>query len=366
MRKLSGVCAVVVAVLCCVSAVNAEVVGLTEGNAQLKSAGPLAFGPEGTLLVGDTKAAAVFAIATGDTKGSPAKAEYNMQALNEKVADALSAGPRDIQINDLVVNPSSGNLYLSVTNQDAPALVVVNTNGQVSELSLKNVKFAKAVLPNAPEDKVSGEGRRKRNYRGESITDIAYVDGQILVSGRSASEAPSTIRLLSFPPQEADQGASLEIFHGAHGRSENSSVPQTFVPFIIDGEQNVLTAHTCTPLVKVPLSSIAPGKMVKGTTVAELGNRNRPLDMITYKKDGKDFLLLSNSSRGVMKISTENIDTQTPIEERVSGGGAAGQPYETIKELTGVVQLDRLNEGNAVVLVQTDSGALNLKTVKLP
>ena len=42
-----------------------------------------------------------------------------------------------------------------------------------------------------------------------------------------------------------------------------------------------------------------------GTTIAELGNRNRPLDMIVYKKDGKEFLLMSNNSRGVMKIPTD-------------------------------------------------------------
>ena len=39
--------------------------GLTLGNPKLKSAGPLAFGPDGILLVGDTKAATVFAIDTG-------------------------------------------------------------------------------------------------------------------------------------------------------------------------------------------------------------------------------------------------------------------------------------------------------------
>ncbi len=49
---------------------------------------------------------------------------------------------------------------------------------------------------------------------------------------------------------------------------------------------------------------------MKGTTVAELGNRNRPLDMIAYKKDGKDFLLLTNSARGVMKVSTDDLERE--------------------------------------------------------
>jgi len=363
MQRLNVVAMVLL--LAFASSAVADVTGLNQGNADLKSAGPLAFGPEGVLLVGDTEAAAVFAIATGDTRGDAAKADYNLKNLDKKIAEATGAAKGTVSINDLAVNPLSGNLYLSGAKDGSPALFVVEVNGQIRELSLKNAKFAKAVLPNPPENKVTGEGRRRRNYRSESITDLAYLDGQILVSGRSASNAPSTVRLLSFPPQEADPGASLEIFHGAHGKVENYSVPRTFVPFIIDGEQHVLTAHTCTPLVKVPLSSIAPGKSVKGTTVAELGNRNRPLDMISYKKDGKSFLLLSNSSRGVMKISTENIAEREPIQQRVERGGVAGQPYETIEDLTGVVQLDRLNEGNAVVLIESDSG-FDLKTIQLP
>ena len=53
------------------------------------------------------------------------------------------------------------------------------------------------------------------------------------------------------------------------------------------------------------------------------------------------------------------------ITSRVSGGGVAGQSYETVKALDGTVQLDKLNEGHAVVLVQNGSKA-DLKTVDLP
>ena len=102
-----------------------------------------------------------------------------------------------------------------------------------------------------------------------------------------------------------------------------------------------------------------------GTTVAELGNGNRPLDMIVYEKGGKKFLLLSNSRRGVMKISTEKLDRKEGITKPVARGEKAGQTYETIESLKGVVQLDRLNKENAVVLVKTETGT-NLKTVPLP
>ena len=108
------------------------------------------------------------------------------------------------------------------------------------------------------------------------------------------------------------------------------------------------------------------GEKTRGTTVAELGNRNKPLDMIVYKKEGKDFLLMSNSARGVMKISTDGITKNAGLTEPVKDGNTAGQKFETIKELEGVVQLDRLNEDHAVVIVQAAGGSQDLRTVALP
>ena len=43
--------------------------------------------------------------------------------------------------------------------------------------------------------------------------------------------------------------------------------------------------------------------------------------MIVYKKNGKEYLLMANSSRGVMKITTEKLGNYKGITEKVSGGG---------------------------------------------
>lgn len=339
--------------------------GLKKGTPDLKSAGPLAFGPDGILLVGDTKSAAIFAIETGDVSGEPAKANINIDGLEAKIANAMGASASDVSINDLAVNSISGNVYLSLSIAGKPSLARVDGVGKISAVSLENVGFGKVQLPDAPEDKVSGEGRRARNRRDESITDLAFVDGKVLVSGLTKSEAPSSVREVPFPFTAADPGTSVEIYHGAHGRVEDYAAVRAFVPFNIGGEPNLLMGFTCTPLVKLPLKSLSPGEKVRGTTVAELGNRNRPLDMIVYEKGGTSWLLMANSARGVMKISTQDIDTNQGITERVGGGGTAGQTYETIKELDGTVQLDRLSKDNAIVLVQQDN-SYNLRTVPLP
>ena len=127
-----------------------------------------------------------------------------------------------------------------------------------------------------------------------------------------------------------------------------------------------MAAYTCTPLVTFPLADLRPGAKVRGKTVAELGNRNTPLDMIAYEKDGKKYLLVANTSRGVMKISLENIDKSESIEERVANGGVAGLPYETIEGLEGVEQLDSLGDSHAVIATRRASGEIDVRVIDLP
>jgi hypothetical protein len=267
-------------------------------------------------------------------------------------------------INDLAVNPASGNVFLSLSRgrgpEAKPAILKVDGTGKLSEVNLAKVKFAKATLPNAPAP--GGEGRQNR--RQESITDLQYVDGRVFVAGLSNEEFASKLRSIPFPFAEADKGTSVEIYHGAHGKFETASPVRTFTAYKIGQETNLLAAYTCTPLVKFPVSELKPGQKLKGTTIAELGNRNRPLDMIVYKKGGKDYILLANSSRGMMKITTDNIDKIKGIEERIAG--TAGLTYETLADLKGVEHLDRLNDENAVLLTKNDAGAMSLKTVALP
>ena len=86
--------------------------------------------------------------------------------------------------------------------------------------------------------------------------------------------------------------------------------------------------------------------------------------MIVYQSGGRDFVLMANSSRGVMKISTENIAREQGITEKI--GDKAGQTYETLEALKGVVQLDRLNKSSAIVLMGAEGGPLNLQTIPLP
>ena len=88
--------------------------------------------------------------------------------------------------------------------------------------------------------------------------------------------------------------------------------------------------------------------------------------MIVYETGGETWLLMANSARGVMKISTKDIGRSEGITAPVGGGGVAGQQYQTIEELKGVVQLDRLNDSQAIIVVQHEGGAQDLATIDLP
>src|SRR3954471_21488651 len=84
--------------------------GMKEGKLELKSAGPIAFGPEGILFIADTKAAAIAAVATGDTKTVAASKLTKVEGINQKIAGLLGTAADQILIDDLAVNPISRNV----------------------------------------------------------------------------------------------------------------------------------------------------------------------------------------------------------------------------------------------------------------
>jgi len=359
MRPLTLVTALAGLALAAVAAPAAETdFGLKPGTVELKSAGPLAFGPNGILLIGDPQGAAVYAVDTGDRTMTAGPA-YKMAKVEDRIAGALGTAGTDVAIADVAVNPASGLVYFSVGRgrgpQATPVLLKLNHQGEFSEVPLKDVKCAKASLPN-PSTKV-----RKP---ADVLTGLAYVDGKVYVAAMSNEEFSSQFRVIPFPFDGEAKGASVEIFHGSHGRIETNSPIRSFTPYEIAGSAHLLASYTCTPLVKIPISELKPGAKVKGTTVAELGNRNTPLDMVVYNKGGKDYLLMINDNRGVMKIDLSQIGTIDGINARVRD--KAGLPYETVSGMAGVVQMSKLDGGHAVILTKANGGSYNLDTVELP
>ncbi|MGC4054712.1 MAG: hypothetical protein QM757_38175 [Paludibaculum sp.] len=234
-----------------------------------------------------------------------------------------------------------------------PVIIRAEPGGKLSEVSLANVKHMSVALLDQPQ---------KPRERMETITQLKYVDGKVLVAGLSNEEFSSTLRSIPFPFEASGKGTGIEIYHGSHGRFETQAPVRTFVPYEINGEKAILAAYTCTPLVRIPVSELKSGSKVKGTTIAELGNRNKPIDMIVYARDGKHFILMANSSRGVMKLTADHLESYKPITAQTE---VAGVPYETVASLTGVRHLDKYDNATALVLVG-EGASLDLRTVPLP
>jgi hypothetical protein len=350
---------------------------LKVGKLQLKSAGALAFGPDGVLFVGDSLGGSVAAIDTNDHTARKGAASINVDGLDAKIAAMVGVPADQIVVNDMKVNPLSKNVYLSVSRgkgPDAqPLIVKVDTTGAVSNVSLDDVKFAQVSLVDAP---VSNPAARQ-DPRTTTITDMNYVSGNLLVAGMSNEEWNSALRSIPVPFRNAEPGATLQIWHDSHGRYETQSPVRTFVPYTIAGQPYVLAAYTCTPLVRIPVSDLKAGAKVKGQTIADLGAGNQPLDMVPYKKDGKDYILVANTAFGLLKVQADHLETYPIIDSPTKNPGTAGMPFEKITSVTNVKQLAQIDSLNAVVLTATSGpgpayapgppvGPMSLKTIALP
>jgi len=330
----------------------------------LTSIGPLTFGADGTLFAADNQAAAVFALDLGAQASGAVPGTKTIDNIDQKIAAMLGTGAGDISITDLVVHPRSHNTFVSVMRGQgsgaAPALLRVDGAGTIDVISMQSMKFSKLELPNAP----TANPTDRRNARSSAITDMAFSDGKLWIAGLSSEEFSSKLRAVPYPFNAIDRGTSVEIFHGNHGQLETRSPVYTFLPYTLNNQPHLIAGYLCTPLVKFPIASLKPGDKVRGTTIAELGAGNRPLDMILYKKNGRDFLLMSNNSRGVMKIATDGFASASAITSPVSAE-TAGVPYETITSMRGVEQLDLLDAQNSIVIARAGA-ALNLQIVPLP
>lgn len=355
----------------------------------LEYLGPMTFGPDGVLFAADSQDVFVYALDLGAHLAGGEPGAASVPAIDEQIAALLGTDPASVMVTDLAVHPGTRNAFISVMRgkgeDAAPVLLRVDGAGEITVVPLDEVSYSRVRLPNPPDEVTplvlqGGRSLPIPNYPSnqaadyplalfgvQTITDLAYRDGRLYVAGLSNEEFASKLRSIAYPFTDVDAGTSVEIWHAPHDQFETRSPVYTFVPYDIDEEPHLIASYLCTPLVKFPVSSLEPGQDVRGVTIAEFGNGNRPLDMIVYEKDGEDFLLMSNNRRGVMKIPTAGFGDADPLTGVVPDGETAGVPFETIAALAGVEQLDLLDDAHALVLArQSEQGPLNLDAVALP
>ena len=344
--------------------------GLEMGTPAIKSVGPLAFGPEGILFVGDNRGASIFAIDLGDTGVTNTQNKINFENLDISLAAYLGCSRDDLFIRDIAVHPSSQNVYLAVMRGSGeaavPVLIRVGTDGEISEVSLENVPFSQSLIKDAASEDDSRLVSREK-LRTVTVTDMAYVDGLLIVAGTSNEEFSSTLRRIPFPFNGNVQTNSIEIYHVSHGQYETAAPIRTFVPY--DHNTCLLASYTCTPVVHFSLNDPESGTQLKGRTVAELGAHNRPLDIVSYVQDGEEYLLISNANHPLTKIACKDIDRQgsltvpdRSLDEQRDGpkSPTVGVPRQELPH-PGVRRLANMN-GSHVLMMHEDDAGVHLRS----
>ena len=297
---------------------------LVKGKPEIRSMSALAFGPEGVLFVGDSRAGAVFAIDLGDKTPREVDKPDEVQDVEGKLAALLGATPADVLVHDMAVNPLSKNVYLAVSRgraqlasewqlpndvADATVLVKIDAEQRFSVVDLSSVAHARVDLPN-PVDPAKKHGWKDGvSLRTETITDLAYADGALWVAGLSNEEFASTMwraalpvrrhgrrhhdrELPRRPRQVRDRGAGAGVRAvPAQGQDATCWPP--------------ICARRSSPST---LSSLQDKQHVRGRTIGEFGSGNYPLDMVVYKNKDQQKLLIANSNLPFMIVDPKDVE----------------------------------------------------------
>ena len=352
-----------------------EVVKTTiKGTPELRSIQVLSFGPDGWLFVGDGAGRQVIAIQTGDTTPQ-AGLQKPITDIQQQIAGRIGGMAKSTEIIDLAVNPVSHVAYLAVRrkNDKQHLILTVNSQGEIGGFGLTDVTYAQLPLPEtkAPITR---------------ITDLAWAEDRLLISGRANEEFASKILVASAPLEHKSQGVvySAETYHVSHRRWETKAPMSVLVPYLDEGGQMyVVGAFSCTPIVRYPIASLEPGAKVKGESVLELGSGNRPIDMFTYEKGGKHYVLantfrfhhekrpISPGPYWTVRFDRDILGEDEKLNEqalrRVTGKlKPATDRVSMVETFHGVVQMDLLDAKRALVLRLNKGEQLSLEPVELP
>ena len=200
-----------------------------------------------------------------------------------------------------------------------------------------------------------------------TITDMDYASGSLYVSGLSNGEFASTLRRIPFPFTDRSNTSSIEIYHAVHNQVETRAPIRAMAVTTLGGEETVVAAYTCTPLVTIPTEQLVDGARVRGKTVAELGYGNTPLEVVRFDAmsmsgESEPFVLVVNRERAADLIRLAD------LEEGHAGDGLevpvqsvkAGVPTQSTP-LAGVVQMADQDPQYLLALQRNlDTGSLDL------
>lgn len=279
----------------------------------VRSVGPMAFVDDDTVVVADWVGAELHALQLPRLAPGPAKA-FNLKDVAGPIARALHTRPERLRFEDLAFRPRTGLAYvaLSIVQDRAtpmPALVALDADGKVTVVDLKRLRQTSATIASPP-------AADKRLWRDTpqatlTVTDLLFHRGKLYAAGLSNASFASTLRVFDYPFRGPAATASIEMYHAVHDQIETRAPIRKMAVLTLNGEDTLLAAYTCTPLVTLPLKALVDGAHVTGKTIAELGWGSTPVDMVSFDAGNGPAVLLANSHKSADLMSVAAIADAT-------------------------------------------------------
>jgi hypothetical protein len=361
---LSGALAAGVVALGAAARLTTDANGLHRGAAEVQTLGAMAFAPNGTLFIADNRAAALHAIDPDDQGAATFNNRFFARDIDQKVAALLGttgpgavprhAVPRPEHLPDRLP-PRWDRRTARTDPRQGPE--------QVEVVDLGNIKFATTPIPGAPaRDANTPWGQPQWTL---SVTDLSFVDGEVYVAGLSNEQFASSLRRVPFPFGREGKLTTVEIYHTSHDKWETASPIEAFLPITINGTPMIVAGYGCSPIATFNRNEIGTAKHLRGRTVAELGGGNRPIDIVRYQNKGKDWILVANSHRTLMRLDPAAIATApamtTPVSQAYEPGGVSYLPVAS----AGVMQIDDFNADMLAMLQRdTETGAVHIVAMR--
>ncbi|MEO1305887.1 MAG: hypothetical protein AAFV37_12995, partial [Pseudomonadota bacterium] len=264
----------------------------------------LEFGGPNTLFAADDVQNKVYALELSeipDETGNLESVPYNLVGFGSTLANFLDVSPFDITYHDLAVHPVTKSAFVSLSvSGEAGAtssLIMVSPQGEIVNLDYASLTYTSVDIAEPADPNVSFW--RDIPAPTLSITDFEFDNGELYIAGLSNGEFASTLRSVSYPFEAGVETTSIEMFHTAHNQNETRAPIRAMAMVDLDGEKTMVAAYTCTPLVTIPVAALEDGAHVMGSTVAELGYGNRPLEVLSLtaynmERQPEQFVLVIN------------------------------------------------------------------------
>ena len=321
------------------------------------------FGDAGTLFVGDSKSATLYAYSVKANSNPDAAKGFNLHNAGSRLAEFAKVPLKDVLIRDMAIHPTSKEAYIAFDvkrkNGYASRLVTVNQAGGIKAVDLAKTAHTSVQFSDAPTADVTFWD--KTPMRTFTFTDIDLHKGKVYVSGMSNAEFSSALRVVDYPfNKQKASTTSVEIFHAVHGQKETRAPIQTMSIVTLEDGDYILAAYTCTPLVLIPLKDLKDGAHISGKTIAELGYGNTPIDMIQFasqdfEKNGYRGIILSNRNRSAQFVNLKDVAASSKTDSIGYAGISehAGTPATKLP-MTGLMQLEDQDDYRIATLRRND------------